>query len=265
METDNPVLISVDHLGIATITLNRPEKGNAFDDRIISLLLTALSNLANNPEVRCLVLTGSGKHFCSGADLAWMKSMASKSEIENLEDAKRLAHLMRCLDSLPIPTISVVQGAAYGGALGLLCCSDLVIAQTDSQFCLSEVKLGLVPATICPYVVRTLGARHARRFMLTAEVIPAQRALELGLVHELLGTEEIEGYLSKITKRICHNGPVALQTTKALIHHCHQHTIDETLSTLTSEVIAKARVSPEGQEGIRAFFSKTKPDWVTKE
>ena len=183
--TDN-VLTTIDARGVARITLNKPDVHNAFDDAIIQQLIQALDTLAADSNVRVVVLASHGKNFSAGADLNWMRSMATKNYQENLEDAGQLAELMAKLNNLPQPTIARVQGAAFGGALGLIACCDMAVAQTNASFCLSEVKIGLIPAVISPYVIQAIGERAARRYFVTAERFRADEAYRLGLIHELV-------------------------------------------------------------------------------
>ncbi|AXY03145.1 gamma-carboxygeranoyl-CoA hydratase [Vibrio alfacsensis] len=267
--TPNPnrqdeVLWSVNEFGVATLTLNRTEKHNAFDACMIDLLIHRLDYLALRTDVRCLILKGNGKHFSSGADLNWMKSMANSTRKQNLEDAQNLARLMHTLDAFPQPTIGIVQGSAFGGALGLVCCCDIAIAANDAKFCLSEVKLGLVPATISPYVMRAMGNRQARRFILSAEVIDAADAKNYGIVHEVHPHEHIDHVLENLIDTLLLNSPDAMRKAKALCQQCHQNPIDEQLTQYTSQLIADIRVSPQGQDGLQAFLEKRSPCWINK-
>ncbi|MGF1871049.1 enoyl-CoA hydratase-related protein [Photobacterium indicum] len=263
------VLCEIDANGIATLILNRVSKKNAFDDSMIESLIHYIDTLAAIPTIRCLLLRANGTHFSAGADLHWMQSMAVKSVKENHQDAQQLAHLMQTLDTFPHPTIAVVQGCAFGGALGLICCCDIVIAQSDSQFCLSEVKLGLIPATIGPYVCRAIGVRYSRRYMLTAERIDANTAQHIGLIHLIVDTEakveenRLEQQIIQLTQAILNNSPAALQQAKALCHTCENQPIDKKLIKYTSHLIADIRVSEQGQEGLSAFFDKRQPSWCT--
>ncbi|CAE6935749.1 enoyl-CoA hydratase-related protein [Vibrio sp. B1FLJ16] len=256
------VLWQVDDYGVATITINRTQKHNAFDACMIDLLIHRLDYLALRNDVRCLILRSNGEHFSSGADLSWMKSMANSTRSENLIDALNLARLMETLDTFPQPTVAVVQGSAFGGALGLICCSDIAIACKNASFCLSEVKLGLVPATITPYVMRAMGNRQARRYILSGEVISAVDAERFGIVHELIESDEIESALQKVIDSLILNSPDAMRKAKALCQQCHQNPIDDDLIFYTSRVIADIRVSPQGQEGLQAFLEKRSPHWV---
>ncbi|MGF1754392.1 enoyl-CoA hydratase-related protein [Vibrio makurazakiensis] len=256
------VLLEIDSQGVATLTLNRIEKHNAFDDQLITTLIRHLKSLAHNDSIRCLVLTANGKHFSSGADLHWMRSMASKSPTANLADAKQLAQLMSNLDQFPHPTLAVIHGCAFGGALGLICCCDITIAEPSAQFCFSEVKLGLIPATIGPYVCRAIGIRQARRYMLTAERIPSNEAHSLGLIHHLV--EDTEVVLNQQVTQILSNSPNALTLAKQLCQLCESGVIDHDIVNQTSKMIADIRASCEGQEGLNAYFERRSPSWIVK-
>lgn len=263
-QRQDDVLWNVDDNGVATITLNRTAKHNAFDACTIDLLIHRLDYLALRTDVRCLVLKSNGKHFSSGADLNWMQSMADSTRQENFVDAQNLARLMETLDSFPQPTIAVVQGSAYGGALGLICCSDIAIASQCANFCLSEVKLGLVPATIAPYVMRAMGNRQARRYILSGEVISAEDAERFGIVHEVKEAKQLENAVDSVIKTLLLNSPDAMRKAKTLCHQCHQNPIDQQLIHYTSKLIADIRVSPQGQDGLQAFLEKRSPSWITK-
>lgn len=259
------LLYQIDSQGIAQLTLNRVDKHNAFGSHLIHELIIALDYLAEQPQVRCLVLKGNGEHFSSGADLRWMKEMAEQNHDANIKDANQLAKLMKVLDQFPHPTLAYVHGWAFGGALGLICCCDIVLADNSARFCLSECKLGLVPATIAPYVCRAMGTRQARRFMLTAEPINADQALDLQLIHHITSPETAEQDLTQILSRILRNSPAALSQAKELIQHCDNKPIDRDLIRYTSHMIANIRVSLEGQEGLSAFLEKRAPSWYQKE
>ncbi|WEM45703.1 enoyl-CoA hydratase-related protein (plasmid) [Photobacterium sp. DA100] len=259
----NDVLFAIDEQGIATMTLNRPEKSNAFDSQCISNMLAILLHVKASRKIRALVLRASGNHFSAGADLNWMKSQAQFSMEENIKDAEKLADLLHQLDTLPIPTIALTQGAAFGGALGLICCCDIAIASKDSRFCLSEVKLGLVPATIGPYVCRAMGQRQARRYMLTAELISAAQAKELNIIHKVVASaQSLDLQLTHFVRQITANSPNAVREAKSLCRLCESPIIDPSLRKKTSEIIAQLRVSPDGQEGLKAFLEKRQPNWL---
>jgi methylglutaconyl-CoA hydratase len=244
---------------VAIITLNQPQKHNAFDDKVINELLAHLASVANDQSIRVLVLKAEGKHFCAGADLAWMKRMGQLDYTENRLDAQNLAKLMSTLNKLPTPTIVKVQGAAYGGAIGLIACCDIAIASDTARFCLSEVKLGLAPATIGPYVVDAMGARRCRDLFLTARVFSASDAYKYGLLHQVRPINELDEAVENTITQILQASPNACKAAKKLIFDLSQP--QEDLSDMTSDLIAQLRVSDEGQEGLSAFFEKRLPSW----
>lgn len=244
---------------IARITLNNPSKHNAFDDLIIKDLRSFLNQVKSNNELRLLLLQAEGKNFSAGADLGWMKKMAKLSYEDNLEDAKNLAALMQELYDLPIPTIAKVHGAAFGGAIGLISCCDIAVASNNAKFCLSEVKLGLAPATIGPFVVKAIGARTAKKLFLTAEVFDAEQALKYGLIHEVSTQEELDTRIKGFISHILKTGPSASKAAKQLIKTIEEN--PHNLNDITSELIATLRVSKEGQAGLNAFFKKETPYW----
>ncbi|GGY67044.1 enoyl-CoA hydratase-related protein [Marinobacter zhanjiangensis] len=260
--TETAIISTTDSRGVTRIALNRPDKRNAFDDRIITELTDAIQAARSNPDCRVVVLAGEGRHFSAGADLNYMKRTAELSEQENIDDARRLANLMQTLDRLDRPTLCLVQGAAYGGALGLICASDIAIGTENSQFCLSEARLGITPAAIGPYVVRTLGQRHARRYFQTAEVIRSDRALELGLIHERVADDALDARAEELIAALLRNGPTAMAAGKQLITGISGGAISDEMIQYTAEVIARLRTGDEGQEGLAAFFDKRTPDWA---
>lgn len=245
---------------VARLTLNRPEVHNAFDDRMIAELLAALDTVATHNDVRLLVLTSTGKNFSAGADLGWMRSMASKNYAENCADAEQLSLLMQRLDELPQPTVALVRGAAFGGAVGLIACCDIALADPAASFCLSEVKIGLIPAVISPYVMRAMGHRQARRYMLSAERFSADTAQAVGLVHEL--TDDLEARLGQLQQQLLNNSPAAVKAAKRLALTIDQQPLNETTRQHTITEIAQIRVSAEGQEGLTAFLEKRTPAWI---
>ncbi|WP_210397724.1 enoyl-CoA hydratase/isomerase family protein [Motiliproteus sediminis] len=252
-----------DDRGVSTLTLNRPEVHNAFDDAIIESLIAHLKVIAEDPSIRVLLLRSEGKNFSAGADLNWMRRMADNSHADNLVDARGLAELMQRLNALPQPTIARVQGAAFGGAVGLAACCDMVVATEASLFCLSEVKIGLIPAVISPYVVRAIGERQARRFFLTAEAFSAPTAQQWGLVHEVVASDsELDDCCDKLISRLLNNGPAAVSAAKSLIAAVSGRHITAEVIEDTARRIADIRVSREGQEGLSAFLNKRQPDWV---
>jgi len=260
-ENDDHVLFDVDQRGIATVILNNPEKHNAFDDSIIAQLTTIFREIAERRDIKLMILASTGKSFSAGADLGWMKRMASYTFEENLKDANALATMLKMLNFLPQPTIAKIQGAAFGGAVGLASCCDIVIASDKASFCLSEVKLGLIPATISPYVINAIGQKACRRYFLTAERFFADKAMQLGLVSEVVSAEELNSSIDKMISLLLANGPHAVHHAKQLALDVAYQEINDELLTITSERIAAIRVSPEGQEGLGAFFDKRPPNW----
>ena len=260
----NSVLFEVDQKGIATVTLNNPEKHNAFDDIIIGELTAIFNEIAARDDIRVMVLASNGKSFSAGADLAWMKRMASYSYEDNLKDANALANMLKALNFLPQPTIAKIQGAAFGGAVGLASCCDIVIASNKASFCLSEVKLGLIPATISPYVVNAMGLKASRRYFITAERFFAEKAQSLGLVDEVVAPTELEQAVTDMLATLLANGPKAVRAAKKLALDVAYQDINQALLTDTSERIAQLRVSEEGQEGLGAFFEKRPPLWLSQ-
>lgn len=258
------VLFEVDSQQVAWLSLNKPAVHNAFDEQIIASLLDYLRQVEADHSVRALVLRSNGKNFSAGADLAWMRSMAAKNHAENVEDAAQLGQLMHELDSLRVPTIALVQGAAFGGAVGLAACCDIVLANPATSFCLSEVKIGLIPAVISPYVVRNMGSRAARRFMLTAERFDANDALQYGLVSEIT-EQDLDEAVKPLLQTMLKNSPAAVTAAKRLILDVAQQPINEDVIKKTVKRIADIRVSDEGQEGLSAFLEKRQPGWQQNE
>lgn len=248
---------------VAIITLNRPDKHNAFDDTLIADLTAHLQALDAHDAVRVVVLSASGKSFSAGADLNWMKRMAGYSEADNERDAMALATLMKTLYALSKPTIARVHGPAYGGGVGLVACCDIAVGSHDAAFSLSEVKLGLMPAVISPYVIAAIGERAAHRYFLTAERFDAAEGYRLGLLSELVNDEEgLDTSIEQIIANILAAGPNALREAKLLIDAVRGQPLSNALIADTAARIARVRVSPEGQEGLRAFLDKRKPAWA---
>ncbi len=252
----------IDARGVAILSLNRPQQRNAFDDRLIKQMIATLDLLETNQAVRIVVLRGKGEHFCAGADLHWMRQSADFDETENKADTLQLALMLAKLERLSKPTIAVVQGSCYGGGIGLVACCDIALAIEDTRFCFSEVRLGLAPATIAPYVVRAIGSRAATRYMLSAEAISAAQAEQMGLVHEVLASVNLEDRLEKLISSLLQGGPQAQAATKRWLAQIAPIT-DEVINA-SAEVIAERRASAEGQEGLQAFFDKRKPTWGNK-
>jgi methylglutaconyl-CoA hydratase len=266
--TDNESAVLLRHRsdGIAEVVLNRPDKRNAFDDVIIQQLITALENVDADKNVKVVILRSEGKHFSAGADLGWMRRMADNSRQENLDDSRELARLMNVLNHLSKPVIGLVQGAAFGGAVGLAACCDIVLATDKASFCLSEVKLGLIPAVISPYVVRAIGERQARRYFLSAEVFSATQAQEYGLVHIVCDdVEAMNARCNEMLQQLAINGPEAMKAAKDLVFAVSHKPISADVIDDTAQRIADIRVGAEGQEGLGAFLNKRKANWVPEE
>lgn len=249
--------------GVARVVLDRPQVHNAFDDRLIAELTAALEALDADPAVRAVVLTGAGSTFSAGADLNWMRSMAQASEADNRDDALRLARLMRTLNFLSKPTIARVNGSAYGGGVGLVACCDVAIGVDGAKFSLSEVKLGLVPAVISPYVVAAIGVRNARRLFIGGDVIEADEAQRMGLLHKSVGGSELDEAVDRALHWLAKGGPIAQAEAKQLALRMAGQTREaaEAIDTENATLIARLRVSAEGQEGLGAFLAKRAPAW----
>tara|TARA_R110002110_G_scaffold303525_2_gene517644 strand:+ start:10874 stop:11689 length:816 start_codon:yes stop_codon:yes gene_type:complete len=255
------VVLQVDKRGVATITLNRPDKHNAFDDAVIAQLQRAFDDVRQRDDVRVVVLASNGKNFSAGADLSWMQRMADYTYDHNLQDARLLAAMLRALHDLPQPTIARVQGAAFGGAVGLVSCCDMAVAADDASFCLSEVKIGLIPATIGPYVVKAMGERAARRYFMTAERFSANSAQQTGLVSVIAAQGELDERVNALVDTLLANGPLAVRAAKQLVVDVAAQEINDAVIEDTCERIARIRVSDEGQEGLGAFLQKRQPAW----
>ena len=247
---------------IALVTLSRPEVHNAFDATLIAELTQALKALDRDETVRAIVILGDGRSFCAGADLNWMKEMAGYSRAENLADAKALAQMLGTLYGLSKPTIARVHGSTFGGGVGLVACCDIAFAAQDSTFALSEAKLGLIPATIGPYVVEAIGARVARRYFLSAERFTAAEAYRIGLVHEIYPLDELDARINELLGALLVAGPGAQAEAKALIRAVAGRPIDDAVVADTAVRIARVRGSPEGREGVAAFLEKRSAAWV---
>ena len=247
---------------IARLRLDRPALHNAFDAGLILALTAALEQLATDADVRVVVLEGSGASFSAGADLNWMRGMASASEAENREDALALARLMRTLDELPKPTIARVHGAAFGGGVGLVACCDIAIGVPTAKFGLTESKLGLLPAVISPYVIAAIGTREARRWFATAEIFDAATALRIGLLHEVVEAEALDAAIERQITLLLKAGPQAAAGAKRLVARIASTTDRDSADSDNADLIARLRVSPEGQEGLSAFLDKRAPGWA---
>ena len=254
--------VVTDERGVATVTMNRPDKHNAFNEALIVDLTESFGHLARNPFVRVVVLTGAGQSFSAGADLNWMQEVANYSVESNLADAGRLAAMLHALDTMPQPTVAKVNGAAYGGAVGLIGACDIAVAADDAMFGITEVRLGLIPSVISPYVLRAVGPRQARRFALTGERFGAAEALRLGLVHEVAKKKAFDGTVAKIVDILLAGAPGAQAEIKLLFRDLWD--LDRTgdaARAMTAERIARRRVTDEARKGMAAFFEKRKLDW----
>lgn len=250
-----------DSIGI--LTLNKAERHNAFDELLIDEITSGLLELEDDPRVRVVVLSSTGKNFCAGADLNWVRRAATASEQENLRDARELARLLATLNEFSKPTVARVQGPAYGAGLGLIAACDIAVATYDTLFALTEVKLGLLPAVVCPYVVAAIGERYARRYMLSAERFSAAEAYRIGLVHEIVpGEEQLDEAIGEIIDNLLKNGPQAQAECKALIRLVAGQPLDESIGEETAQRMTRVRSTPEGQEGLAAFLEKRKPNWI---
>lgn len=249
---------------VATLTLNRPQVHNAFDATLIAELTDALGSQATDTNVHVLVLTGAGATFSAGADLNWMRGMARAGEQENRDDALRLAKLLRALQFFPKPTIARINGSAYGGGVGLVACCDIAIGVEGAKFALSEVKLGLVPATIAPYVVQAIGARQARRLFVSAEIFDAAEAARIGLLHQCVASDRLDEAVDRQLHFLAKGGPVAQHEAKQLALRTAGMTAESAarIDTENAELIARLRASAEGQQGLTAFLDKRAPLWA---
>ena len=248
--------------GVARITLARPEVRNAFDDALIAELDAAFGTLGKRHDVRAIVLAAEGPAFCAGADLHWMRRMADYDRAENMADAGKLAAMLRTIAECPKPTVARVQGDVYAGGMGLVAACDMAVSVDTAWFCLSEVKIGLVPATISPYVLRAMGARAAQRYFLTAERFTAAEAHRIGFVHEVVAAEALDATVDGLLKALTGAGPAAVTACKELIADVNGRPIDDALVARTVEGIADIRTSDEGREGVHAFLQKRKPSWI---
>ena len=247
---------------VATIVLSRPDVRNAFNDEVIAELSQAFVQLGDAPEVRAIVLMAEGPAFCAGADLNWMRRMADYTRDENIEDAGKLAFMLRAIYECPKPTIARVQGDVYAGGMGLVAACDMAVSVDTANYCLSEVKLGLIPATISPYVIRAMGARAAHRYFLTAERFSAAEALRIGFVHEVVPADQLDAKVGELVNALVAASPNAVRECKKLVQDVAERDITRLLIDHTVEGIADIRASDEGKEGVQAFLQKRKPAWL---
>jgi methylglutaconyl-CoA hydratase len=246
---------------VAEVWLNRPDVRNAFNDEVIAELTQTFQQLAAQPELRVVLLSGRGKAFCAGADLNWMRAMADYSWEQNRADAQRLADMLWTLDQCPVPVVGRVQGDCYAGGMGLASICDVLVASSNVTFCLSEARLGLLPATISPYVIRAMGVQAARRYFTTAERLSAAQAHGMGLVHELCEPEALDAKVAEIVATLVANGPAAVKACKRLVRDVAGQDITEALRAETARRIADIRASSEGKEGLQSFLGKRPPNW----
>jgi len=246
----------------ATVTLTRPELRNAFNDEVIAELTQAFTELGARDDLRAVVLAAEGPAFCAGADLNWMRRMADYDREQNLADAARLAEMLRVIHSCPKPVVARVQGDVYAGGMGLVACSDIAISADSAHYCLSETRLGLLPATISPYVMRAMGPRAAQRYCLSAERFDAAEALRVGLVHEVVPAQRLDERVDAVVKALVNASPAAVRVCKRLLRDVAQREIDAELIASTVEAIADVRASAEGREGVQAFLQKRQPAWL---
>ncbi|MFI8558214.1 enoyl-CoA hydratase-related protein [Pseudomonas putida] len=262
MTTYDTVELEVSSNNVATVWLNRPDKNNAFNAQMIGELIAVFRALRDDPRVRFMVLRGRGKHFSAGADLSWMQASAALDYEANLQDAHELGELMSLLGHLPFPTLAVAHGGSFGGAVGLISCCDIAVGTPDAIFSLSEVRIGLVPAVISPYVVKAIGQRAARRYAITAERFSGDCAQKIGLLAETHQLEELDGAIDQLTSTLLLNSPQAMRVSKFLLEQVGNGVLSPELRRITEETIATVRVSDEGQEGLNAFLQKRQPSWV---
>ena len=257
----NKIIVTVSHF-VGQVTLDRPEVRNAFNDEVITEVTQAFLELESRDDVRCIVLAANGTAFCAGADLNWMRSMADYTHEQNLADAGKLAKMMHTVYACRKPTIARIQGDVYAGGTGLVAACDVAVSVDTAGYCLSEVKLGLLPSTISPYVIRAMGARAAHRYFLTAERFDAREALRIGFVHEVVAADALDAKVAELCRAFVKAGPEAVELCKKLVQDVAGHPITPELVEMTVASIANVRVSPEGREGLQSFLQKRKPNWL---
>ena len=259
----NTLKIERDTRGVAMVAVNRPQVHHAFDEAMICELIEAFRDLGADDTVRVIIIAAEGKSFCAGADLNWMKRAAEYDEDQNREDAGQLALMLNAIYACPKPVIARVQGNAFGGGVGVVAAADIAVGVADVQFSLSEVKLGIIPAAISPYVIEAIGARYAHRYFISAERFSASEAYRIGLLHDLASSvEAMDEQIAVLCTALLANGPKAMESAKNLIQAVSHKSIDDELMEDTIERIAQIRSTPEAKEGIRAFLEKRQPNWV---
>jgi len=247
---------------VARVWLNRPDVRNAFNEGVITELRSTFDSLGADTSLRAIVLGGRGKAFCAGADLSWMKTMAGYSWEQNRSDAQALAEMLWAIYRCPVPVVGRVQGDCYAGGVGLAAVCDVLVAADGVQFCLSEARLGLLPATISPYVIRAMGEQAARRYFVTAERFSAAQAAAMGFVHEVCAADALDAKVDELVAALVGNGPMALRACKTLVQDVAGREIDAALREETAHRIADVRASDEGREGVQSFLGKRKPAWL---
>ena len=263
--TDSTELrVQVSASGLAVVTLNRTQVHNAFDEAQIARMTKAFEALGKDETVRAVVLRGAGRHFCAGADIGWMRRAAQADETENIEDARRFSNMMRAVAYCPKPVVAVVQGVAYGGGMGLACAADIVLAADNARFALTEAKFGILPAVVGPYVVNAIGRRQAMEMALTCRVLSAQQALSIGLAHQVVAPEAIDGALLEILRGLLRSGPAALREIKSLFSSLPIRPVDDATLKVTAQTSARVRATVEASEGFAAFVDKRDPSWVAE-
>jgi methylglutaconyl-CoA hydratase len=250
------------HERVATVTLDRADVRNAFNEATIAELALAFDELGRDGDVRAIILAANGSAFCAGADLNWMKKMAGYSDAENLADATKLADMLRTIYLCPKPVVAKIQGDCYAGGMGLVAACDVAVAVDGANFCLSEVKLGLIPATISPYVIKAMGENAARRYFLSAERFSAHEAHRIGFVHEVVAVDALDAAVGAIVKALVANSPNAVQQAKVLVRDIAGRPVDNALLADSAERIAQIRASQDGREGVASFLEKRKPSWL---
>ncbi|MFZ6641431.1 enoyl-CoA hydratase/isomerase family protein [Undibacterium sp. TC4M20W] len=248
---------------LATVTLNRPDVRNAFNETTIAEITRVFRDLDTNDSIRAIVLAANGPAFCAGADLNWMKKMADYTHEENLADASQLAEMLRTIYSCSKPVVAKVQGDCYAGGMGLVAACDVAVSVDTANFCLSEVKLGLIPATISPYVIKAMGESAARRYFITAERFTAAEAHRTGFIHEVVTADALDAKVAEIVKALSSNSPNAVKQAKRLVQDVASREVTPALIAATVEGIAQIRASEEGREGVRSFLEKRKPNWLS--
>lgn len=255
------LLVRNDASGLAFVTLNRPQVHNAFDEPQIARLTRTFETLGADDAVRAIVLRGAGRHFCAGADIGWMRRAAQASEADNIDDARRFSRMMRAIADCPKPVVAVVQGAAYGGGMGLVCATDIAIASEDARFALTEAKFGILPAVVGPYVVNAIGRRQAMELALSCRTLSAQQAHAIGLVQHVAAANELDSVLLEVLNGLLRSGPAALREIKALFRQLAPQPITDATAELTAHTISRVRATSEAKEGFAAFLEKRAPSW----